>query len=313
MPTLAIDVLPEMPAPRGYIPAAAPLPPATEPILPLPATLGPGDVPSDAAGREALLGNILASAAAARGHMLWSDATRLALLGASIAEHAGADAWARRFAHEAAAIALLASTAPESLEEDGDRDGDGDRDTASPGRFRDDATMGGDSRTLVNRAIAAALAGDADAASDLLAAAEDAIAPGDELARLLVLANRAQLLLDAGDLSAASRVAADALRLARREKQDYWAALAGIPVSLAHLARGRRNAARAQLGDAARLFARYGDALRQVQCHYLLGEVAWSGEDPIRAGTHYRDALAIARPAGAQAWIELLTLRFEHR
>lgn len=311
MTTLAIDVLPEMPAPRGYIPAGAPLPPATEPILPLPASLGEGDVPADAAGREALLGNILASAAAARGRMLWSDATRLALLGASIAEHAGADAWARRFAHEASAVVLLASTPPESLKEHGDRDGD--EDAVLLRRFCGGAAADGDARTLVNRAIAAALAGDADAASGLLDAAEHAIAPGDELARLLVLANRAQLLLDAGDLSAASRVAADALRLARREKQDYWAALAGIPVAGAHLARGRRNAARAQLGDAVRLFARHADALRQVQCHYLLGEVAYIGEDPIRAGTHYRDALAIARPAGAQAWIELLTLRFEHR
>jgi hypothetical protein len=50
-----------------------------------------------------------------------------------------------------------------------------------------------------------------------------------------------------------------------------------------------------------------------VQCHYLLGEIAYLGEDPIRAGAHYRDALAIARAAEAQEWIELLTLRFEHR
>jgi len=82
---------------------------------------------------------------------------------------------------------------------------------------------------------------------------------------------------------------------------------------LAQLARGRRNEARARLGDAARLFARFGETLRRIQCHYLLGEVAWMGEDPIRAGSHYRDALAVARPAGEQAWIELLTLRFEHR
>lgn len=165
----------------------------------------------------------------------------------------------------------------------------------------------------INQAVVAGLAGETESALEHLAAAERALDGGDHLGRLLVLANRAQALLDAGDLDAAAREAAAALRLARREKQDYWVALASQGVALAQLARGRRNEARARLGDATRLFARAGDGPRQVQCHYLLGEVAWMGEDPIRAGTHYRDALAIARPAEAQEWIELLTLRFEHR
>ncbi|HKP74719.1 MAG TPA: hypothetical protein VJT67_04215, partial [Longimicrobiaceae bacterium] len=104
-----------------------------------------------------------------------------------------------------------------------------------------------------------------------------------------------------------------ALRLARREKQDGWVALATFGSALVALARGRRAGARTRLGEAVRLFARSGDAMRQVQCHYLLGEIAYLGEDPIRAGAHYRDGLAVARAAGAQVWIELLTLRFEHR
>ncbi|HEX8245753.1 MAG TPA: hypothetical protein VF541_19730 [Longimicrobium sp.] len=172
-----------------------------------------------------------------------------------------------------------------------------------------DATM----RARIDEAVAAGLAGEHGRALEHLAAAEQALDAGNHLGRLLVLANRAQALLDAGDLDAAAREAGAALRLARREKQEHWTALASLGVALAQLARGRRNEARARLGDAVRLFARADDGPRQVQCHYLLGEVAWIGEDPIRAGSHYRDALAIARPAGAQEWIDLLTLRFEHR
>jgi ABC-type Fe3+/spermidine/putrescine transport system ATPase subunit len=37
------------------------------------------------------------------------------------------------------------------------------------------------------------------------------------------------------------------------------------------------------------------------------------GEDPIRAGSHYRDGLGLARASGAVGTVELLTLRFEHR
>jgi len=131
--------------------------------------------------------------------------------------------------------------------------------------------------------------------------------------RLLIALNRTQALLESGELADADTEAAAALRLARREKRDRWVALASLAAALASLARGRRADARSRLGEAVRLFARAGDATRQLQCHYLLGEIAYLGEDPIRAGAHYRDALAVARAAGAQQWIELLTLRFEHR
>lgn len=166
--------------------------------------------------------------------------------------------------------------------------------------------------TLVVRAVAEAMDGRCDAARAML---EDAssLAGGDAAAELLVRLNRAQLLLETGDLSRAHEEAKTALRGARREKRERWIALASLCAALVHLARGRRADARARLGDAVRLFARTGDALRQVQCHYLLGEIAYLGDDPIRAGAHYRDGLALARPAGEQEWVELLTLRFEHR
>ena len=165
----------------------------------------------------------------------------------------------------------------------------------------------------VERAVEAALAGAHAEALELLAAAEAALAPDAHLGRMLVLHNRAQLRLEAGALRDAADDASAALRLARRERDDAAEALAGLGLALVHLARGRRNEARSRLAESARGFARSGDALRQIQCHYLLGEVAYIGEDPIRAGAHYRDALGIARTAGEQAWIELLTLRFEHR
>jgi tetratricopeptide (TPR) repeat protein len=168
-------------------------------------------------------------------------------------------------------------------------------------------------RTLIARAVTEAVAGGHPAALALLAEAEAALADGDRSARLLLAVNRAQVLLETGDLAGADGAAAAALRLARRERQDRWAALAGLGAALVHLARGRRNDARTRLGEAVRLFARDGDALRQLQCHYLLGEIAYLAEDPIRAGSHYRDALGLARAAHAQAWIEFLTLRFEHR
>jgi tetratricopeptide (TPR) repeat protein len=166
---------------------------------------------------------------------------------------------------------------------------------------------------LVDVAVQAGVAGNSEDALRHLDSAEQTLEAGDEAGRLLVLANRAQALLDLGELAAAADAAASALRLARREKRDDWIALASVGVALTSLARGRRNDARTRLGEAVRLFQRFGDAPRQVQCHYLLGEVAWIGEDPIRAGSHYRDALAIARVEGMQAWIDLLTLRFEHR
>ena len=172
-------------------------------------------------------------------------------------------------------------------------------------------TLSEDVATSVLRAVTEALA---DRHAAALAMLEE-ISPSarDAASDLLVLLNRAQLLLETGDLARADDEAATALRVARREKRERWIALASLCAALVHLARGRRADARSRLGEAARLFARTGDALRQVQCHYLLGEIAYLGDDPIRAGAHYRDALAIARPAGEQEWVELLTLRFEHR
>jgi hypothetical protein len=86
-----------------------------------------------------------------------------------------------------------------------------------------------------------------------------------------------------------------------------------MATGLVDLARGSRNEARQRLGDALRTFGRAGDVLRQVQCCHVLGEIAYDGEDAIRAGALYRDGLALARPAGAQQAIDRLTLLFEHR
>jgi ATP/maltotriose-dependent transcriptional regulator MalT len=166
---------------------------------------------------------------------------------------------------------------------------------------------------LVARAVERALAGRLAEALTLLDEARSAAVGADAPVRLMVALNRAQALLESGDLAGADDEAAGALRLARHERRDRWAALAGLSAALVHLARGRRNQARTRLGEAVRQLARDGDALRQLQCHYLLGEIAYLAEDPIRAGSHYRDALGIARAAREQAWIELLTLRFEHR
>lgn len=144
-----------------------------------------------------------------------------------------------------------------------------------------------------------------------LAAAE--LSPEVLYGRLLLGINRAQALLLLDDAAGAEEEAVKALRLARREKREHWIALAGLGVALVYLARGRRAEARARLGEAVRGFARHGDLLRQIQCHYILGEIAYLAEDPIRAGSHYRDGLAVAREAGEQEWVELLTSRFEHR
>ncbi|HEV7590778.1 MAG TPA: hypothetical protein VGO40_21895 [Longimicrobium sp.] len=166
---------------------------------------------------------------------------------------------------------------------------------------------------LVSGAIDQALGGLPSESLVLLDEARSAAAGADASMRLMVALNRTQALLESGDLAAADDEAAWALRLARRERRDRWAALAGLSAALVHLARGRRNHARTRLGEAVRQFARDGDALRRLQCHYLFGEIAYLAEDPIRAGSHYRDALGVARAAHEQAWIELLTLRFEHR
>jgi tetratricopeptide (TPR) repeat protein len=136
--------------------------------------------------------------------------------------------------------------------------------------------------------------------------------PGDA-DESVALANRSAALLGLCRLDDAERAAARALRVGRRTRDDAVAAVGALALALAHLARGRRAEARARLGEAVRGFAKGGDVLRQVQCHHLLGEIAYDAEDPIRAGSHYRDALALARPARMGAAVELLTLRFEHR
>lgn len=125
--------------------------------------------------------------------------------------------------------------------------------------------------------------------------------------------NRSQKLLGAGNLPGAEEAALAALRSARRARDEQGIALAGLATAQVYLARGRYADARKLLADAVRSFTRAGDAPRQVQAHYLLGEIAYLAEDPIRAGSHYRDALAVARGAALQEWIELLTLKFEHR
>ncbi|HEX5727694.1 MAG TPA: hypothetical protein VFX98_19640 [Longimicrobiaceae bacterium] len=161
--------------------------------------------------------------------------------------------------------------------------------------------------------IEAGLAGDGAEALRRFDAAERALPPDGGYGRLLLGINRAQALLATDDAAGAEREAAAALRLARREKNEHWVALAGLGAALAHLARGRRSAARARLAEALRGFTRHGELLRRVQCHFLLGEVAYLGEDIARAGTHFRQGAALAREAGEQEWVELLGLRFEHR
>ena len=168
-------------------------------------------------------------------------------------------------------------------------------------------------RAALNGGVEAALAGAHDDALARFDEAAAALEPTDHYGRLLVTLNRAQALVARGDLATAEDAAADALRLARREKDDYWTALAQLGLALAQVARGKRADARGRLGEAARAFARAGDAPRQVLSHYLLGEIAYLSEDPIRAGSHYRDGLAVARQTAAQEWIDLLTSRFEHR
>jgi tetratricopeptide (TPR) repeat protein len=166
---------------------------------------------------------------------------------------------------------------------------------------------------LLALAVAEGLRGRYPEALDGIAAAEAALGEPDDRQRVLILANRSAALVALWRLTEAERAAAEALKAGRRMKDDHQAAVGGFARAVAHLARGRRADARTRLAEAVRGFARAGDVLRQVQCHHLLGEIAYDGEDPIRAGSHYRDGLALARPAGALAAVELLTLRFEHR
>jgi tetratricopeptide (TPR) repeat protein len=168
-------------------------------------------------------------------------------------------------------------------------------------------------RALVGVAVAAGVRGEYAAALQAIDAADAAGGTREDADAVVLLANRSAALLGLGRLWEAERAGADALRAGRRMKSEHQAAVGGFAAGLAHLARGRANEARTRLADCARAFTRAGDVLRQVQCHHLLGEISYDGEDPIRAGSHYRDALAVARPAGATGTVELLTLRFEHR
>jgi tetratricopeptide (TPR) repeat protein len=177
-------------------------------------------------------------------------------------------------------------------------------------------TEGGSSalrrRAALGQAVCAGVRGDFAAALEGIDAAAEEGTPDDaDLA--LLQANRAAALVGAGRLRAAEDAAADAQRAGRRLRDEPLAAVGAFALATAHLARGRRGEARGKLAEAVRALHRAGDVLRQVQCHHLLGEIAYDGEDPIRAGSHYRDALGLARAAGAARTVELLTLRFEHR
>lgn len=176
-----------------------------------------------------------------------------------------------------------------------------------------DGEAGPGFRPMLGLAVVVGVRGDYEAALDGIAAAEQAGAGVDDADLTLLLANRSAVLLGLGRLLKAEQAGADALRAGRRLKDEHLGAIGGFAAALAHLARGRRNDARTRLAESVRAFTRAGDVLRQVQCHHLLGEIAYDGEDPIRAGAHYRDGLGLARTAGAVGTVELLTLRFEHR
>ncbi|HEX6041383.1 hypothetical protein [Longimicrobium sp.] len=167
-------------------------------------------------------------------------------------------------------------------------------------------------RAALGLAVCTGVRGDWAGALEAMDAAAAGTTPDDaDLA--LLLANRAAAFLALGKLRRAEDEAAEALRAGRRRKDETLTAVGGFALALAHLARGRRGDARTRLSEAVRGFHRVGDVLRQVQAHHLLGEIAYDGEDPIRAGSHYRDALGLARLAGAVDAVELLMLRFEHR
>lgn len=179
-------------------------------------------------------------------------------------------------------------------------------------RVMDDGAPAQRRRAALGLAVCTGVRGGFAETLDAIRAAMSGAEPDDaDLA--LLRANRAAALVGLGRLREAEAEAAEALRTGRRLKDDPLTAVGGFALAMAHLARGRRAEARTRLGDAVRGFARAGDVLRQVQCHHLLGEISYDGEDPIRAGAHYRDALGLARPAGAVHAVELLTLRFEHR
>lgn len=243
---------------------------------------------------------VLGQAAAARLAMEWPAARCSAEHAAAAALEAGSPDGEADALVELAAIALLAGNVDEA-ETLYRRVQEGEAGRAR--RFR----------AMLGLAVAAGVRGDHATALVGAGAAEELGGMLDDADLAVLLANRAAALVGLGRLAEAEQAGAEALRAGRRRKDDYVAAIGGFASALAHLARGRRNEARTRLADSVRAFARAGDVLRQVQCHHLLGEIAYDGEDPIRAGAHYRDGLALARPAGALAAVELLTLRFEHR
>jgi tetratricopeptide (TPR) repeat protein len=281
----ATTLLDEIP-PGAYVPAARPHS-AAEPDAP---------PPGDAAGA---VEHVLASAGAARGRMAWARADTLAREGAELARRLRLPALLGAALNESAAARIHAGM----LDDAGT--------TARNALAGDPAEH---ARAEVNLGIVAALRGDTDEALARFAAAEAAAhADGDEWTLLLVQANRAVAQVARNELAAAQKSAEDALRTGRRARDDHRAALGSVALACAHHARGVRNEARTRLAEAVRAFTRSGDRLRMVQCHFMLGEIAYEAEDPIRAGSHYRDGLAVAREAGATALVELLSLRFEHR
>jgi ATP/maltotriose-dependent transcriptional regulator MalT len=176
----------------------------------------------------------------------------------------------------------------------------------------DEAGDGG--RAVLNHAIDVALEGGVEAALEQLAKAERLLAEeGDEHGRVLAGASRAWAHVQRGEPREAWTAASDALRRARRNKDEHGTAIGLMASALVDHARGAYAEARSRLGDASRRFERCGDVLRQVQCRHVLGEIAYDGEDPIRAGSLYREGLGLARKAGHQDAVDRLTLLFEHR
>jgi ATP/maltotriose-dependent transcriptional regulator MalT len=275
-------------APGPFIPAALPVPSGD-----------PAEAPAstDAAGA---VGHVLAAAAAARGRMAWGRAETHAREAADLAGRAGLPSLAAAALNELAAVRLSQGTI-DGVEALCDRAGG--------------LAAGGPEhgRAVINLSVAAALTGRLSDAAELLHRAAEIIAEDDRWGRQLIRLNAAAVQLAAGNLAVAAELAAEALRAGRREKEDQWSALASLVAASVFRARGARNAARSRLVEASRVFVRGGDSLRAIQSHYLLGEIAYEAEDPIRAGSHYRDGLSIARRVGAPEAIELLTLRFEHR
>lgn len=289
----------EMIHPEGWFPAGRPLPlPEPAPRRDAPPPVQPDAREDDSPASRA--GALLDRAAASRARMAWNEAAVAAEQAVEAALESRDAALYAEARNEQACVRILAGDLGRAEEACG----------LSP---RDGEAPGQRARTLVNYAVLEGLGGRAESALESLDDAAKLLAADDEHGRLLVNANRARALVALERLGPAEHAASEALRGARRAKKgEHWIAVGQMVSALVSLARGARNDARSRLGDAARGFGRSGDRLREIQCHYLLGELAYLGEDPIRAGSHYRDGLALAREAGAWDAIDLLTLRFEH-